>query len=218
MATPKYDFEGLPARLMQARKQAKVAREKLGEMMGVSRQAVARWEYPVTHPRNSVPQLSDIARIATYLRSDFLWLATGITFVEASKEDSGQLLPVFELQTFHAGGPPLFYKRSSAQVKKAAWFRIEDADNSPEYLPGEFCLMETQLGPQPGKMVIARLSGKGRNRNVFRQYTVSGIGSMGDPVVLLRPLNPATPSFSSTEEKFDIQAVLVEHVKDMTRR
>src|SRR5258706_5728636 len=97
-----YDFEGLPKRFMEARKNKDVSREILGKFVGNSRQAVARWEQPVGHERHSVPDLPTIAQVATYLGVDFLWLLTGKNFNEAVNEGGGDLVPVFGIQELHA--------------------------------------------------------------------------------------------------------------------
>jgi transcriptional regulator with XRE-family HTH domain len=199
MPAPKMDFAGLPARIKQARVAIKMSRERLGELTGVSRQAVERWEYPVTHPRNSFPGISELHKIAGYLQTDFLWLLTGLHFTQSSAEEVGELRPIWPLPDGTKSGKPLGYKRTSEPVgENAWWFRIEDEDNAPEFAVGEYCLVDPGFRASPGKMIVAELTN--RSLNVFRQYTVSGIDRSGNPIIKLRPLNPATPSFSSESE------------------
>ncbi len=69
----------------------------------------------------------------------------------------------------------------------AAWLLVEDEDNIPEFLRGEYCLLDPAVSPSPGRMVIARLPNHGVN--VFRQYTITGLGAKGEPVITLRPLS-----------------------------
>jgi len=72
------DIEGLPKRIKQARKAAKMSRARLGKYLGVSRQAVAKWE---GEDRHSEPKLAKLREIATVLRVNFLWLLTGGHYV-----------------------------------------------------------------------------------------------------------------------------------------
>jgi len=176
---------------------------------------VARWEHPVTHPRNSFPGITELHRIAGYLGIDFLWLLTGLYFTETSTDEPGKLRPIRALQGVQ-NSKPLGYKQTSGPTADNAWwFRIEDEDNTPEFVIGEFCLVDANLRPSPGKMVVAQLPRKGLN--VFRQYTVYAFDDDRNPLVKLRALNPSAPSFSVEKEDIAICAVLVEHVRDMSR-
>jgi len=72
-----YDWSGMPERIRNARIKAGLSRAQLGEVIGVSRQAVVRWEYPTTHPRNSKPDLNTLSQIARIMQVDEIFLLTG---------------------------------------------------------------------------------------------------------------------------------------------
>jgi len=214
----KYDIEGLPGRIAESRKRIKISGEELGKSVGgLTRQAVSRWEQPAGKDRNSEPELAKLDKIAEVLRVDFLWLLTGRHFVPSVEGESGGLAGVYPLQRIHERGEPLAQKRTLAPVTgDGSWFEVEDGDNAPEFLKSEYCLIDSQLAPGPGKMVVARFAGK--NRNVFRQFTISGLDGVGNSIITLRALNPATPSFSSETEEFAILGTLVEHHRNMRLR
>ena len=214
-----YDFEGLPKRFMEARKNKGVSRETLGKFVGNTRQAVARWEQPVGHERHSVPDLPTIAQVAAYLGVDFLWLLTGKNFTEAVNEGGGDLVPVFGIQELHAKATPKLYRRTLQNLSSEArgWFIGDVHDNIPEYLPPDFCVIDPAVKPAPGKMAVFRIVRW--NRNLFRRYTVDGYLPNGQPRIVLEALNPAVkPTVIDDQNPCQVIGTLVSHERNMLLR
>jgi len=60
-------------RIVELRKQKKVSQAQLADALGVSRQAVSKWENDL-----SVPDMSNMIRLADLLCTDTEYLATGV--------------------------------------------------------------------------------------------------------------------------------------------
>ncbi|MDP0588956.1 MAG: helix-turn-helix transcriptional regulator [Candidatus Endonucleobacter bathymodioli] len=62
----------LTMRILRSRKEKKLSQQALGDLIGVSRSALAQWETQM-----SSPNLDNLRKMAEILEVSFEWLATG---------------------------------------------------------------------------------------------------------------------------------------------
>src|SRR5579883_2784736 len=168
-----YDFDGLPARIAESRKKRNMSRQRLGDLVGVTRAAVARWEQPKGKSRAATPELDTIRAIADTLQVNFLWLLTGRHYSPSTEQESGVLIPVYNLQDIEKREKTLFFRRTLQEVDKdSIGFTVDDTDNLDEFLPGDVCVISFAEPAKPNKMVIYK--DRAADRNFLRRYRISG--------------------------------------------
>ena len=210
------DFAGLPGRIKAAREEypGGMSREQLGKFLGVSRQAVARWEQPVDRDRNSVPDLETLNEIANVLGVDFFYLLVGQKYIPDIEGAEGSFIPIFRLDDFHLKQTPLFHRRTLLDIKmNTEGFQVPDASNMPNYSPRDVCVTQETHIPQPGEIMVARLPDK--SINIFGKCSIAGYHKNGQPIFEIAPLNEAYPRFSSDRDELHLLAVVIEHHRNL---
>jgi SOS-response transcriptional repressor LexA len=80
----------------------------------------------------------------------------------------------------------------------------------PEYKPGDRVIIDPNVQPQPGDLVVAK---NGEDEATFKKYRPRGIDANGNMVFELVPLNEDYPSIRSDMVPVIIIGTMVEHRK-----
>lgn len=80
----------------------------------------------------------------------------------------------------------------------------------PEFKPGDRVIIDPNIAPQPGDLVVAK---NGDNEATFKKYRPRGIGPDGIEVFELVPLNDDYPTIRSDSSAVRIVGTMVEHRK-----
>jgi SOS-response transcriptional repressor LexA len=92
---------------------------------------------------------------------------------------------------------------------------IEGDSMTPDYQEGDLVIIEPEWMPRPGECVAAR---NGREEATFKKYRQRGIGSDGNDIFELVPLNENYPTVRSDETPLTIIGVMAEHRRKARRR
>ena len=197
----------LGEKLKKAREARALGVEQVARALGVSRKAVYQWEINETTPR--MPKLR---RLAEIYETDFAWLVTDndsappaglmespvATYVPPPRPKA---IPVInyvqagewtEVQE-HADTPVL--DRIYVDVKvgpRAFALEVEGLSMVPELLPGDKIVIDPDVPPGPGSIVVAHLDDE--PRATVKRYRDRGRDESGQPIIELAPANPDYPT------------------------
>lgn len=88
--------------------------------------------------------------------------------------------------------------------------KIEGNSMAPEFQPGDVIVVDPNIQPRPGDLVVAKLDGE--EKATFKKYRDRGMDAAGSRVIELVPLNPDYPTLRlDTETPGKIIATMVEH-------
>jgi SOS-response transcriptional repressor LexA len=196
-----------------------LTQEKLAAKCGVSRAAVAQWEAGVTRP-----SLDNLVKAAEALNVWLSWLTVGdqslpdapspfapapprglpvLDYARAAEWAAGSAAVALPdgLETLAAD--PALSPRAFALV-------IRDESMAPDFREGDKIILEPDVAPQPGDLVIAKLDQDAEA--LFRKFRPRGADAAGVPTVELVPLNADWPTFTiSPDNPGRILATMVEH-------
>ncbi len=174
-------------RIRRAREDARLTLEEVGSACSKTPQAVHYWE----SGKSPIPTYA-VIKISEMTGVDLKWLLAGrsptsagkayavevtregidvphIAWKDAQDIDRARQTAVRFLSARATNGP-----RSFALT-------VKDTSNAPELIPGDNCVFDPDLKPEPGRFVLAAI-GKQREPKI-RRYTESDEG------VVLRPAN-----------------------------
>lgn len=87
-------------------------------------------------------------------------------------------------------------------------FRIKDHSTAPEFRIGDLVIINIDAQPKPGSFVAVDRQSEGI---AIRQYRVKGYDSNDQPILEYAAINPAYPSFSSSNGNVLMVGVVIEH-------
>jgi SOS-response transcriptional repressor LexA len=88
--------------------------------------------------------------------------------------------------------------------------RIKGESMLPEYKPGDVVIIDPDVAPQPGDMVVAKNT---EEEATFKKYRPRSTNERGDMIFELVPLNDDFPTLNSERDHLHIIGVEVEHRK-----
>ncbi len=88
--------------------------------------------------------------------------------------------------------------------------RIKGESMLPEYKPGDVVIIDPEVSPQPGDMVVAKNTDE---EATFKKYRPRGTSATGDMIFELVPLNDDFPVLNSERDHLHIVGVEIEHRK-----
>lgn len=169
------------SRLRQARKAARMSGPDLAKAIGVSNQTVSEWERDLYQPRGE--RLTALARL-THVRVDWLLSGNG---TELPVLGGGRLVPKIALDELSIFDPRVTDTSEKERVLShfpcgsySFQVTLKDNSNAPRFLPGDSVIIDPELEPNPGDMVLV-VVGKTPH---FRKYKPRG------KQLDLEPLNP----------------------------
>lgn len=189
-------------RLREARKACKLSQAAIAKTLSVSTQSVSEWERGLYQP-----SAERLAKLAKLLRVSVDWLLSGGDGAPIGVGE-GRLVPKIttkELATFE----PLLGASSShdrvlshfACGPHSFQISIDDTANAPRFQPGDSVIIDPDLKPTPGDMVLAVIRGTA----LFRKYRQRGKD------VDLEPLNPDWETVTASTKLAVIRGTMSEH-------
>lgn len=180
--------QSLGERLKIAREAAGLTMEALGKMVGVTPQAVYRWEHGTARPNTSRLQ-----SLASALRISVNFLLTGIEspvqIVPISGREGRRIVPILREDDAVArridreiGSAETHFPCSDHAYIVVVW----DGSNAPRLQRGDQVVIDPTLKPEPGDIVLAAVGNP--TRPVLAKYSLSHFDRTSVPV--LQHLNP----------------------------
>lgn len=176
-------------RLKEMRKAKKVSQVKLASCLGISQQAVGKWEMG-----RSTPDPETVARIAEYFgtTTDYLLGCSDIRRPMAQQWDHGgqTLLPI--IGTVRAGYGALAFEddcgQEAADVRNPQdyfFLTVKGDSMEPRISDGDLALVRRQSTVENGDLAVVIIGGEeGTLKKIFKK----------DGAVILQPFNPAYPT------------------------
>lgn len=160
-------------RLRDARKAAGLTGPQLAKHMNVSAQTVSEWERG-----KYFPEAERLTALARFLHVKVDWLLGGTDGpVSGLAGAEGRLvskIPFDELHTFDPLDPPKVTREKVFTHfpcgQHSFQFTINDRSNADDYLPGDSVIIDPDLAPTPGDMVLMIVGGA----PLFRRYRPRG--------------------------------------------
>ena len=94
-------------------------------------------------------------------------------------------------------------------VRNLIAVEVESDDMQPTLTRGDRLIMDTQLSPEPGDIVLATIDG--RENAVLREYAVAGVDKQGKDIFELVALDRRFPNFNSAHIGIKVLATMIEH-------
>lgn len=215
---PAAPARSLGDRIRARRDAVGLTQEKLAAKCGVSRAAVAQWEAGVTRP-----SLDNLVKAAEALNVWLSWLTVGdqslpdtpnpfapaspfrgvpvIDYGQAGRWGADVTLPVGASGDVIAADPEIS-QRAFALV-------IRDNSMAPDFSEGDKIILDPDVTPQPGDLVVAKLDSE--QEATFKKFRPRGADGSGVAPIELAPLNPDWPTLViNAENPGRIIATLVE--------
>lgn len=205
----------------------------LADLVGVTWQTVQQWE----KEGGTAPNRSRMDAVAAALGVTAEWLRTGVTGSTAQslevKFDQNvfpvpmgiRAIPVIsaiqagalkEISMPYAPGQGYATIYTDADYSKWAFgLAIEGDSMLPEFRPGDLVIIEPDWEPRPGDYVAAK---NGKEEATFKKYRQRGVGSDGEIIFELIPLNEDYPTLRSDITPLTIVGVMAEHRRRTRRR
>jgi SOS-response transcriptional repressor LexA len=193
-------IEGIGLRIRQARQQAGLTQQTLGDFCSVSRAAIAQWENGTTHPSLNHLQLAADAL--------GVWVSqlTGKGDGDDNDPDSppvsrGWPVPVIDhvaaglWGTINDPYPPgrgMEVLVTEQKVGPNTFALVVHGNSMAEtFHDGDKIIVDPDVTPQPGDYVVAKLDAL--EESTFKKYRPRGTDSEGQPIIDLVPLNEDWP-------------------------
>ena len=188
----------------------KMSQEKLGNYLGLTKQAVSNWEKGKHTPRND-----QIISMAILFNVSMEWLLTGnadYLFNKPAEKLSGKGVPLYSLQEAAKIKDVVDHDDNRLTIPNYLntgpnSFAIELIDDSmsPEYMPGEVVIIDPDITPIPGDHVCATVDGF--DAAILRVYRSSG--AMNDQFTL----SALNESWEDIKNSGQVIGVMVQHIK-----
>jgi len=207
----------LGSRLRQARKAAGLTLEEAGRRLdGISPQAVQQWEKDRTSP-----DPERLQQAADLYGANVGWLITGTSLQEGNNVVSlrpvsalgGRTVPRLTLKDVSDG---LYYSGDGTYLQthfpcsnRSYAVTIEDKSCADEFMPGDSVVIDPDIAPLPGDMVLAVVNGE----PLFRRYKVLAKFPLK---FALEPLNSLWGADESADQSI-ILGVMSEHTRPRRR-
>lgn len=195
-----------------------LTQEKLAAQCGVSRAAVAQWEAGVTRP-----SLDNLVKAADTLNVWLSWLTVGDQSLPGTPNPFAPAspfrgVPVIDyVQAGRWGAEGTILEGPGGEVipadpeisQRAFALVIRDNSMAPDFSEGDKIILDPDVTPQPGDLVVAKLDSE--QEATFKKFRPRGADSSGTSPIELAPLNPDWPTLAiNPENPGRIIATLVE--------
>lgn len=205
--------DGFGARLRTLRKGLRLTLEELGTRIGVSNQAVQKWE-----SGKAFPQAERLQPLADALQTSVAYLLTGAATVRTLEPGStsvrspggrvvAQLTPEQAISKRAVSTSVPRYQTRYDCSEMAFQIPVWTTANTPDFRIDDAVVIDPNVTPVPGDMVLAAV---GTPREpFFAQYRQRPEGG-----IELRPLNGAwSPRFIVTADDGEIIGTMTEHAR-----
>lgn len=208
----------LGQRIRARRDAAGLTQEKLAVQCGVSRAAVAQWEAGVTRP-----SLDNLVKVAEALNVWLSWLTVGDQSLPDTPNPFAPASPFRGIPVIDYGQAGLWGAEGALPVDASREIIAADAETSqrafalvirdnsmtPEFSEGDKIILDPDVTPQPGDLVVAKLDSE--PEATFKKFRPRGADASGASPIELAPLNPDWPTLViNAESPGRIIATLVE--------
>lgn len=201
-------------RLRSAREAAQLTLDAVGKAVGVTAQAVYRWEHG-----KAMPSADKLSRLARMLNVTPDYLLTGTEPVRhntAHGRGGGRTVPVYMPTDVSSGdlSSPVGQAATHFPCSPDAFaVVIWDNANAPRYAVGDQVVIDPSVIPEPEDMVLATIAG----RPVFARYIIGSTNSARH--VVLRHINAAwgEHTLSEAAARDAIHGVMTEHATPRRR-
>jgi HTH-type transcriptional regulator, cell division transcriptional repressor len=211
-------LDTLGSRLRVARKAARLTLAEIAKHFDHSEAAIQQWERDKT-----LPSPEKIVRFVRLTGADLLWVMTGTGQRESvglkhepdPSESRNRSIPKVSLQQAASGTAKAKLASNETTVAHFACsassfsISIPDNSNSPRFEPGDRVVIDPEVPPVPGDMVLGVLAAQ--PQPLFRKYRLE-TGARGK-LVVLEPLNTDWPREMASPAKIKILGVMTEHTK-----
>ena len=202
-------------RIADAMKDRGLSLKELAEPFGKTAQTAHNWK-----DGKHLPNPPEFLQLAELLKVNVVWLTTGkgpkdpegLRDAIVIQNARGRLVPRLSLEDVsrrpfrladHEHGEKVLTHFACGPL--AFEIKVTDTSNAPEYLVGDSVIVDPDLRPEPGDMVLALVG----TRAVFRKMV-----SRGGDAVELRPLNPDWhPDTIEIGKSGEIIGTMSEHAK-----
>lgn len=210
---------GLAGRLTKARTDAGLSKAELARHSGISAQAIGQIERGIIKSLNS----ETASALARALRLNIEWLARGVGTMRGSLAPgpglAGLNVPVLDIREVsapHLKITPIHKEvlmldaELSATVSNTTYaLRVEEDSMRPEFVPGDFVIVDPARGPQPGDIVVAQIKGDIARLKRYRPLQPEKSGALTCDLV---PANQDYPTLRiDHEHPGKILGTVVEH-------
>jgi SOS-response transcriptional repressor LexA len=243
---PETDNELLASKIKQAIANSKTTKKDIADALGVSKQSITGWEKTgrITKPNlgkfaellhidlkwfysdaGDPPDSGDADSIRKYAklhsgvqtqskfdRNVILAPAGKRAIPVISAVQAGKLTEITDPYPPGAG-----YAVEYADDDLSRWafaLEIEGDSMLPEFRPGDRVIIDPEMTPNPGDFVVAK---NGREEATFKKYRPRGMGTDGNMVFELVPLNDDYATMRSDVDHVRVIGVMVEHRKKYRR-
>jgi transcriptional regulator with XRE-family HTH domain len=207
----------LHRRIREARKHAGLTQERLGERIGVTKQAVTQWE------RDRFPERENLIKIADATCVPLGWLATGVPLPERTQDgtlkwrnEGGRTVPLTTLDHAIAGTVDyVTHERMPAVFpcgNKAFAVIVMDRSNAPTIAIGDRLIVDPDQTCQPNDIVLAASDGRPVIGELRYETTPAG------HVVVVAPLNTSFPAARSDLAHILLVGPVAEHTRSLRGR
>lgn len=207
----------LGTRLRAARQQAKMTLADLARHFGHTLAAVQQWERDKT-----LPSPEKVVKFAELTGVDLLWIMTGEKKAgdssapqeEISASLRPRLVPKIDLSDMSARDLLTVVTSKVTTIAqfpcstRAFAIEIGDNSNAPRFEPGDQVIVDPEVSPVPGDMVLASI---GAQQFLFRKFRLQG--SARGATTVLEPLNIDWPTTSASGKSVKLIGVMSEHTK-----
>lgn len=210
------DWKRVGKLIRTLRKDRDWSQSVVAERTGVSVQAVSNWEKGVDLNHKRAFQLASIFDVDIHmLLSGELSEHNENSTITETGEIGGRIVPRYNIELVkNRAITSMFVERVRSHFpcsEESFSLLVHDRANEPKYLPGDSLIIDPDIRPEPGDMVLAVVPSE--DLPVIRQLNVLRSGV--DPLYELRPLNAPWPTYTVGQDA--IEGVVSEHTQPRRR-